>query len=51
MDTWKDLFDSLGEDAMKGLFQVIGQSTTDAAATSISLAAFPEVETKDQKAI
>jgi len=49
MDTWKDLFGTLGGSAMKGLFQVVGQSTTQAAATAIYLAASPEVEKKDQK--
>ena len=49
MDTWKELFGWLGGSAIKGLFQVVGQSTTDAAATAIYLATSPEVESKDQK--
>ena len=49
MDTWKDLFGSIGGRVIKGVFQVIGQSTTDAAATAIYLAASKDVETREQK--
>lgn len=49
MDTWKELFGTLGGSAMKGLFHVVGQSLTDAAATAVYLAASPEVEKRDQK--
>ena len=49
MDTWKDLFGSIGGRAIKGVFQVIGQSTSDAAATAIYLATSKDVETKEQK--
>ncbi|KZF21555.1 putative short chain dehydrogenase/reductase [Xylona heveae TC161] len=44
MDTWKDLFGSIGGGLLKGMFQVVGQSTADGAATGIFLAASPEVE-------
>jgi hypothetical protein len=49
MDSWKDLFGSLGGGAMKGMFQVLGQSPTDGAATAIYLATSKEVVEKDQK--
>jgi len=49
MDTWKVLFGSLGGGALKGIFQVLGQSPTDGAATAIYLAASKEVQEKDQK--
>ncbi|KAI9760594.1 MAG: hypothetical protein M4579_001563 [Chaenotheca gracillima] len=44
MDSWKDLFGSMGGAAFKGIFQAVGQSETDAAATAIFLATSPEVE-------
>jgi len=49
MDTWKDLFSSLGGGALKGLFQVVGQSLPDAAASAIYLATSPKVVEQDQK--
>lgn len=49
MDTWKDLFDTIGGSAMNGLFQVVGQSLTRGVATAIYLAASPEVEKKGEK--
>ncbi|KAI9723426.1 MAG: hypothetical protein M1812_001310 [Candelaria pacifica] len=48
MDTWKQLFGPLGA-LLKGAFQFVGQSSTDAAATAIYLAASPEVGEKDLK--
>jgi len=48
MDTWKQLFGPLGA-AVKGVFQLIGQSLGDAAASAIYLAASPEVAKKNQK--
>ncbi len=48
MDTWKQLFGPLGG-LLKGAFQFVGQSATDAATTAIYLAASPEVEEKNQK--
>jgi NAD(P)-dependent dehydrogenase (short-subunit alcohol dehydrogenase family) len=49
MDTWKDLFGTIGGSAVKGLFQVVGQSPTQGAATAIYLAASPEVERKGER--
>jgi NAD(P)-dependent dehydrogenase (short-subunit alcohol dehydrogenase family) len=49
MDTWKDLFGTIGGSAMKGLFQVVGQSLTQGATTAIYLAASLEVEKKGEK--
>lgn len=49
MDTWKELFGTIGGSAMKGMFHVVGQSETQAAATAIYLAASPEVEKKEEK--
>ena len=48
MDTWKELFGPLGY-LMKGSFWVLGQSSTDAAATAIFLATSPEVVKRDLK--
>ena len=48
MDTWKELFGPFGY-LLKGSFYILGQSTTDGAATAIYLAASPEVVNKDQK--
>jgi len=49
MDTWKDLFGIIGGSALKELFQVVGQSPTQGAATAIYLAASPEVERKGER--
>lgn len=49
MDSWKDLFGILGGGAMKGFFQFAGQSTEQAAATAVYLAASQEVVKKEQK--
>jgi hypothetical protein len=49
MDTWKDLFGTLGGWAMKGLFQIVGQSPTQGAATAIYLAASPEAKSRRKK--
>lgn len=46
MDSWKQLFGSLVGGAMKGVFQVVGQSESDAAATAIFLAASDDVKTR-----
>jgi len=48
MDTWKELFGPMGY-LLKGSFYVLGQSTTDGAATAVYLAASPEVVNKGQK--
>lgn len=48
MDTWKDLIGPAGA-AVKGIFQLVGQSLGDAAASAIYLAASPEVTKKNQK--
>jgi len=48
MDTWKELFGPIGG-LIKSSFYILGQSTTDAAATAIYLAASPEVVEKDLK--
>lgn len=48
MDTWKELFGPLGTVA-KGVFQFVGQSLSDAAASAVYLAASPEVVKKDHK--
>ncbi|KAG9244648.1 putative short chain dehydrogenase/reductase [Calycina marina] len=48
MDTWKELFGPLGY-LMKANFWVLGQSTTDGAATALYLAAAPEVVERNQK--
>ncbi|KAI9875306.1 MAG: hypothetical protein M1830_008641 [Pleopsidium flavum] len=48
MDTWKQLFGPLGY-LMKGTFWILGQSTTDAAATAIFLASSQEVVRGDMK--
>lgn len=39
MDTWKQLLGTLAGSLLKGTFQLVGQSETDAAATAIFLAA------------
>ncbi|KAI9733726.1 MAG: hypothetical protein M1818_007140 [Claussenomyces sp. TS43310] len=49
MDTWKDLFGSLGGGVMKGAFHVAGQSPSDGAATAIYLATSPKVVERNQK--
>lgn len=51
MDTWKDLFGSIGGGAMKGFFQVMGQSLEDAAASAIYLATSPKVVEKKQRGL
>ncbi|KAI9824947.1 MAG: hypothetical protein M1826_007199 [Phylliscum demangeonii] len=43
MDTWKELLGAVVGGALKGMFQVVGQSETDGAATAIFLAASEEV--------
>ena len=49
MDTWKELFGTIAGGTLKGVFQFIGQSIEQAAATAVYLSASKEVETKDQK--
>lgn len=49
MDTWKELFGTIGGGLMKGTFQILGQSLEDGAATAIYLATSPQVVEKDQK--
>jgi NAD(P)-dependent dehydrogenase (short-subunit alcohol dehydrogenase family) len=49
MDTWKDLFGTIGGSTMKGLFQVVGQSLTQGAATVVYLVASPKVEENGEK--
>ncbi len=49
MDTWRELFGTIGGSVMKGTFQIVGQSPTQAAATAIYLSCSPEVEKKGQK--
>jgi NAD(P)-dependent dehydrogenase (short-subunit alcohol dehydrogenase family) len=49
MDTWKELFGTLGGGALKGIFDIVGQSTTDGAASAVYLAASEEVKQKGQK--
>lgn len=49
MDSWKDLFGTITGGAVKGVFQVVGHSVPDAAATAVYLAASPEVIVKRQK--
>ena len=51
MDSWKELFGTVGGGAMKGFFQVMGQSEEDAAATAIYLATSPKVVEKEQKGL
>lgn len=48
MDTWKQLFGPLGY-LMKGTFWILGQSSTDAAASAIFLAASKDVVKRDLK--
>ncbi|OCK86008.1 putative short chain dehydrogenase/reductase [Lepidopterella palustris CBS 459.81] len=49
MDTWKQLFGKVVGKLFKGIFQVIGQSPTDGAATAMFLATSKDVETGDVK--
>lgn len=49
MDTRKDLFGTIGGSAIKGLFQIVGQSPAQAAATAIYLATSPKVQERQQK--
>jgi hypothetical protein len=49
MDTWRLLLGNLIGKAVKGTFQLIGQSSEDAAATAIFLAASKDVEIKNIK--
>lgn len=49
MDTWKDLLGDVVGGLFKGMFRLIGQSVTDAAATAVYLAASQEVEDRDLK--
>lgn len=49
MDSWKELLGTLPGAMVKGVFQVIGQSEMDAAATAMFLAASDEVEKRDLK--
>lgn len=51
MDTWKDLFGAVGGGAMKGVFQIMGQSLEDAAATPIYLATDKQVVERGQKGL
>jgi len=50
MDTWKELFGVAGG-AMKGFFQVMGQSLADAAASAMYLATSGKVVEKGQKGL
>jgi len=49
MNTWKDLFGTIPGASLKGIFEVVGQSVEDGAATGIFLAASEEVKKKKLK--
>lgn len=49
MNTWKDLIGTIAGSSLKGLFEVVGQSAEDGAATAMYLAASEEVKEKELK--
>ncbi|KAG0647487.1 oxidoreductase [Hyphodiscus hymeniophilus] len=49
VDTWKDLLGSIPGGVFKSIVQMVGQSSEDASATAIYLAASTEVESKGQR--
>jgi len=49
MSTWEQPFGRVTGTLFKGMFQVIGQSPTGAAATALFFAASKDVETRDLK--
>ncbi len=50
MTPWKELLGPVGA-AMKGVFQIVGQSLKDAAASAIYLVASPDVVRKQEKGL
>lgn len=48
MDTWKKIFGLVVGSFVKGIFQFIGQTTAEGAATAMYLAASPQVENLNQ---
>jgi hypothetical protein len=48
MNTWRSIFGSIAGSFMKRIFQVVGQTATEGAATAIYLATSPQVEKLDQ---
>jgi len=49
MNNWKDLFGDVAGASVKGVFELVGQSPEDGAATAIYLAASEEVREKGLK--
>jgi hypothetical protein len=49
VDSWKELTVPILGNTMKGLFQIVGQSPTDAAATAIYLSDYSRSRQKDSK--